>query len=170
MLDWRATLSRPYDLTNPEFFLAVETLKASQYLGHLSDDALDHLARCGEYRRFEAKSAVVKRGELMESLLVVLDGSVSVAVEVGSQRPLWLYLARHGSIIDLGVLLETPVAPVSAHALTDVEVFAVPRPCLLQELDRQTPLGLKMTQVLCERLNLIAQATASQAERFCASG
>ena len=59
----------------------------------------------------------------------------------------------------VSALLEPPLSPVSVHALSQVEVLAVPRATFVQLLSEEPAVGYQIFKNLSKRLSLINQMT-----------
>ena len=149
---------------NLELIITTAQLKEVQYLSEMDTAQVRHLAVCGTYRWFDLDEPMVEQNKPMDSLLVIIQGQVSISVDVGTERAVWLDIAGPGSLVDPSALLEQPTSPVSVHALTPVEAIEIPRVCLLKELSMLPEIGYAMMQQLSERLCLIAKALAQQGD------
>ena len=150
------------DSRDQAIVITTAQLKEVPFFRHLPTTQLCHLATCATRRWFEADSLLFGQEENLDSLFVIVQGMVSVTANVGSQRTLWLYTAGPGSLVDLSILLDPPVAPVAVYTLSPVEVLEIPRECLLKELGEQPAIGYEMMQQLCQRLSLVTRVVAKQ--------
>ena len=153
---------RDSDSRDQTIVITTTQLKEAQHLGQMTTAQLRHLATCGTRRWFETDEPLIGQGENLDSLLVILQGKVSVSVDMGSTRTLWLYVAGPGSLVDSCALLDPPAAPIAVYALSSVEALEIPRACLLKEINERPAIGYEMMQELCERLSLIARVLVKQ--------
>ena len=98
-------------------------------------------------------------------MIMILDGVVGFTVDFGLERPLWLYVAGPGSIVDLGIFSDPPISPVTTHALSAVKTIAIPRQCWFQELSDQPDLAMEMKQRQNKRLSLIERLAVMLSEQ-----
>ena len=63
----------------------------------MSMDLLRRLATCGSRRRFEQDTLLVGQEGSQEYLLVILEGKVSITINVGVERTVWPAFGVAGS-------------------------------------------------------------------------
>ena len=137
-------------------------LKQAQYIGQLDMPKISHLASCGTRRSFAPDMPILQPDEVLDSLFVIIQGEVTVSVDYGTNRTIWLYVAGPGNLVDMSVLLDPPAASIAVHALSSVEALEIPRACLLKEIGEQPSVGYAMMQQLSERLSLVSRVLAKR--------
>lgn len=113
-------------------------------LGQLHDLDVDWLATSGKRQRLDEGIVLIREGEPIDSLYILLAGSMSVHVDgVG-------LVAEMGSGEILGELSLVESAPPSATvtALTDCAVLAVPHAALKDRLETDDAFGHRLYKAL----------------------
>jgi len=132
--------------------------KALLFLGILSDEDLDWLVAAGSRQRISRGTVLIKQGEPIGAVYVVLDGALSVTV--GADRE--VAHLRTGEIV--GELSFVDARPPSANAIAaeDSLVLAVPRAPLQARLDTDAPFASRFYRALAVFLADRLRATTSQ--------
>ena len=128
----------------------------AKLLSGLAPPQMLRLTTAGTIRRFSAREIILSQGAEMNEIYVIQRGMVSVGLFQEQNPGLWLYVSGPNSVVDLMALLDPPSAPLSIHALTEVEALAVPREVLREVLREEPALETEILRSLCARLNLIA--------------
>lgn len=113
-------------------------------LGQLHDMDVEWLAQTGQRQTLEAGTVLIREGERIDSLFILLDGRMSVHVEqVG-------LVAEMDTGEILGELSFVESAPPSATvtALTGCTVLAVPRSGIRNRLDSDDAFGHRFYRAL----------------------
>lgn len=103
-------------------------------LGQLNDADIDWLAKVGRKMRVSAQTTLIREGEPMETLYIVLDGLLSVTdVELGGQE-----IARlpAGEIIGEISLVDSRPPSATVTAITETILLAIPKQQLLAKLEQ----------------------------------
>jgi len=98
--------------------------------GQLTDTDIEWLAKAGRRKRLPANTVLIRQGEPVETLFIVLEGELVVQDAKGKQ------IARLGVGEIVGEMSFIEARPPSAtvRAASDVVVYAVPRTVLEQGL------------------------------------
>ena len=132
------------------------------YLRKLPPHQTLRLVLAGTVRQFAGQTVILSEGSEVEEVFLVLRGMVTVGLYQAANPALWLYVSGPGTVVDMCVLLEPPVSPVSIRTLSDVEVLAVPRAVFVDVMSEETHVGYEILKNYCSRLSLINQVTLKE--------
>ena len=132
------------------------------YLRKLPPHQTFRLVLAGTVRQFAGQTVLLSEGSEVEEVYLVLHGTVTVGLYQAENPALWLYVSGPGTVVDMCVLLEPPVSPVSIRALSDVEVLAIPRKAFVEVISEETDVGYEILKNYCSRLSLINQVTLKE--------
>lgn len=136
--------------------------KESQFLNRLSTEQLFRLTSGAHMKEFPAETTFIEEGTDLQELYFILQGMVAVSLFRSTNPTLWLYVSGPGTVVDLCALLDPPVAPVSAYALTNVQALAIPRSALVAVLEEEPAIGYEIVKHLCTRLSIITRVTVEE--------
>ena len=114
------------------------------FLAGVAPEAEAELRSLGVRRRFPAGAAVFLEGDVAHDALLLLDGTVKIAVTAFDGREVILDVLGEGALVGELSAIDGHARSATAYALTPVEVLAVPcgsfielmhrRPALMYEL------------------------------------
>lgn len=134
--------------------------KSLYILGQLNDEDVEWMLTYGERRTVSQKDVLIRQGEPVEDLYLILEGSFTVTDERGGRRE----LARLGSGEIVGEMSFVDTNPPSATvtALIEGVVLALPRDSLRQKLDQDSAFAARFYHALAVFLADRVRATVSR--------
>jgi CRP-like cAMP-binding protein len=102
------------------------------FLGELSDEDIEWMVRTGGKVQVPAGGTLIQRGQPVDALYIVIEGSIAVFAEARADEP--LDRLGVGEIVGEMSLIEGRPPSVTVRALEDATVFAIPRRDLLAKL------------------------------------
>ena len=127
-------------------------LKGSTFLGLLSDSALTTLIRSGRTRQYSAGAIICRRGDIGDSVLVVLSGSLKIRNTTHDGRDVGLNFLGVGDVAGEIAVLDGGERTADIVALEDAEVFVIQRREILPILTTHPQAMLAIVEVLCDKL------------------
>lgn len=127
-------------------------LKGSTFLGLLSDSALTTLIRSGRTRQYSAGAIICRRGDIGDSVLVVLSGSLKIRNTTHDGRDVGLNFLGVGDVAGEIAVLDGGERTADIVALEDAEVFVIQRREILPILTIHPQAMLAIVEVLCDKL------------------
>jgi CRP-like cAMP-binding protein len=129
-------------------------LSRNWLLGHLSGAELDKLAHYARFQRFQHKDVIFRKGDLGQSMLVVVRGSVRITSHSvsGTEKEVVLNIINPGDIVGEIALLDGELRTADAVAIGDVELLVLSRRDFLPFLERHSEVCIKLLTLLCQRL------------------
>jgi CRP-like cAMP-binding protein len=131
---------------NPLYMMeGIEALKASTLFAQISGPDLKVLFQVGERRAFQDGEELVKKGEPLEALWVIVSGRVEVSQDGAG-------LIEQGTATFFGerALAETAPSRLSARAVAEGEALRFTRSSLMKLSREQPKLGVKLLWALLE--------------------
>lgn len=128
-------------------------------IGHMADGDLDWMAKAGQHRRVESGAVLIHQGVPVETLFVVLDGTLDVTVEgVGKVAALTAgQVAGEMSLIDAA----PPSATVTPHGSTFV--LSIPKATLEAKIAESDAFAARFYKALALFLSARLRATLKRA-------
>lgn len=117
-------------------------LRESEIFEGLTDHELRLVAGIGERRRVTAGERLARAGSRGDNLFLILDGEFRLLTHGTEEIP--VRMAHPGEVVPLAVIIDPPVLVTTLEAITDGEVFAIPRMRLLDLFDAQPMIGLQV--------------------------
>lgn len=127
-------------------------LKGSTFLGLLSDSALTALIRSGRTRQYPAGAIICRRGDIGDSVLVVLSGSLKIRNTTHDGRDVGLNFLGVGDVAGEIAVLDGGERTADIVALENAEVFVIQRREILPILTTHPQAMLAIVEVLCDKL------------------
>ena len=127
-------------------------LKGSTFLGLLSDSALTTLIRSGRTRQYSAGAIICRRGDIGDSVLVVLSGSLKIRNTTHDGRDVGLNFLGVGDVAGEIAVLDGGERTADIVALENAEVFVIQRREILPILTTHPQAMLAIVEVLCDKL------------------
>ena len=135
-----------------DYTVSADFLSRIWLFSGLSQDQLDAISSFTFQKTFHPGELIVEEGRTGNGCYVIMSGEVEVVKGLGTENP--LVLARRGSgevLGEMALLGEWP-RTASVRALDEVECMGIDRWVFLSQLERQPQVGIKMLQILAERL------------------
>lgn len=119
---------------------AIETLRRTPLFVRVSPEALILLARGLRRRRFRRNEVIFHQGDPGDSLHVVAGGAVKIVLPSPEGEEAIIATLRQGDFFGELALLDGAPRSATATALEPTETLVLPRPTLLELLDREVGL------------------------------
>lgn len=135
--------------------LALRVLAESRWLGSFPPQALKRLVDAGRIHRLSRGEVLNQRGQRIDELTVVLDGSLDVSLtsEAG-KRHIQVYL-ESGQVMNLIPLLDQQPTIHDASAHSDSVLLQIGRTDFLAESDRDPRVAHALIRILCLRSRVL---------------
>ncbi len=127
-------------------------LKGSTFLGLLSDSALATLIRTGRARQYAPGEVVCRRGDVGDSVFVVLSGSLKVKNTTHDGRDVGLNFLGIGDVAGEIAVLDGGERTADMIALEETEVFVIQRRDIVPMLTNHPQAMLAIVEALCDKL------------------
>lgn len=130
-------------------------------LGEFSDQDMDWLQQVGKQVQVAANEVVVKEGQPIESLYILLKGRLEVKASLGGEEPRLCRIARLTAGEIIGEMSFVDHRPPSATVIaeTDSVLLAIPSQLLAQKADQDVAFGRRfyrgLAYCLSNRLRLM---------------
>jgi CRP/FNR family transcriptional regulator, cyclic AMP receptor protein len=118
----------------------------------LDDEALRSLATHAQRRRFAAGEVIFRIGAPGQSMMTVVTGTVRISAPSPDGKEIVLAEVGIGEVIGEMALLDGKERSADAVALTNCDLLVLERRDMLVYLERHPSIGIKLLEVLCERL------------------
>src|SRR5207248_2591706 len=136
----------PTDEHPDEIAAQEQLLRSIDYLRDLDRVDIARLIGSSEDAHFQIGAVIVSEGEVADSLYLLASGTVEVSVRVdGAERSVRTITAP-ATFGDLGLLL--PQRTATVRALTDVQVWRIPRQHFERLLRERPALGLAVARAM----------------------
>ena len=141
----------PTDEHPDEIAAQEQLLRSIDYLRDLDRVDIARLIGSSEDAHFQIGAVIVSEGEVADSLYLLASGTVEVSVRVdGAERSVGTITAP-ATFGDLGLLL--PQRTATVRALTDVQVWRIPRQHFERLLRERPALGLAIARALASAID-----------------
>lgn len=127
-------------------------LKASTFLGLLSDSSLNKLVRAGRSRVCAPDEVLCHRGDKGEAVYLVLSGSVKIRNRNSEGQEIGLNFLGVGDVVGEIAVLDGGERTADIVALEACEVFAIQRRDILPVLLDNPQALMAIVELLCEKL------------------
>lgn len=121
---------------------ACQRLRESEIFEGLTDRELRLVAGLGGRRHVAAGERLAHAGSRGDHLFLILNGEFRLLSHGTEEIP--VRMAHPGETVPLAVIIDPPVLVTTLEAITDGEVFALPRMRLLELFDLQPTIGLQV--------------------------
>lgn len=121
---------------------ACDRLRESEIFEGLTDHELRLVAGVGERRSVASGERLAHAGSRGDTLFLILNGEFRLLTHGQGEIP--VRMAHPGETVPLAVIIDPPVLVTTLEAITEGEVFAIPRMRLLDLFDLQPMLGLQV--------------------------
>jgi CRP/FNR family transcriptional regulator, cyclic AMP receptor protein len=145
---------------------------AGSFLGPLSPDDRDALAKAGTRRRLPPRARIFEDGDAAYEVLIVALGAVKLTRVSPEGREIVVAVRDEGAILGELAAIDGGVRSTSASALGPVELIAVPFDDFRTLLDTRPAITRALLDVLAERLRestdrVLELGTANALTRVC---
>lgn len=130
----------------------LDFLKGSTFLGLLSDSALATLIRSGRAKLYAPGAVICRRGDVGDSVFVVLSGSIKIRNTTQDGREVGLNFLGVGDVAGEIAVLDGGGRTADMIALEETEVFVIQRRDILPMLTNHPQAMLGIVEVLCDKL------------------
>ncbi len=135
--------------------LALNALAQSRWFAAFPREAIERLVDAGRIEKLARGEVLNRRGEHIEHLTIVLDGSLDVSVTSSEgKRHIQVYL-ESGQVMNLIPVLDGQPTIHDASAHTDTMLLLVPREAFLAESDRDPRVSRALMRILCLRSRVL---------------
>ena len=118
----------------------------------LSEDQLDAISNFTFQTKFAAGDLIVEEGQTGNGLYVIVSGDVEAVKGYGTGNARVVNKLAVGEVFGEMALLGEWPRTATVRAVTDVECLGIDRWVFLSQLERDPQVGIKMLQVLAQRL------------------
>ena len=118
----------------------------------LNQDQLDSVSSFSFQKTFSRGELIIEEGRTGNGLYVVMSGEVEVIKGLGSENERVLAKRGQGEVFGEMALLGEWPRTASVRALDQVECLGIDRWVFLTQLESHPQLGVKMLQILAQRL------------------
>ena len=118
----------------------------------LSDDQLDVISTFTFQTKFAAGDLIVEEGQTGNGLYVIVSGNVEAVKGYGTENARVVNKLADGEVFGEMALLGEWPRTATVRAVTDVECLGIDRWVFLSQLERDPQVGIKMLQILAQRL------------------
>jgi CRP/FNR family cyclic AMP-dependent transcriptional regulator len=118
----------------------------------LSDDQLDAISNFTFQANFSAGDLIVEEGQTGNGLYVIMSGSVEAVKGYGTENMQVVNTLAAGEVFGEMALLGEWPRTATVRAIDAVECLGIDRWVFLSQLERYPQVGIKMLQILAQRL------------------
>ena len=118
----------------------------------LSDDQLEAMSNFTFKAKFAAGDLIVEEGQTGNGLYVIMSGNVEAVKGYGTENARVVNQLAVGEVFGEMALLGEWPRTATVKAVTDVECLGIDRWVFLSQLERDPQVGIKMLQILAQRL------------------
>ena len=143
--------------------LARALLGRDEWFSHFDATRLDRFVQEGELLQLTNGEVLCRRGEVVRSLCVVIEGALDVSHSVESgKRHVWSYLGP-GQVMNLIPVLDGQPSIHDACAHGDTVVLLVRKESFLAAVDEQPGIARLLLRLLCLRSRVLYEHAADSA-------
>ena len=132
--------------------MSTDFLRNVWLFGALSDDQLDAISNFTFQTKFPAGDLIVEEGQTGNGLYVIVSGNVEAVKGYGTENAQVVNKLAVGEVFGEMALLGEWPRTATVKAVTDVECLGIDRWVFLSQLERDPQVGIKMLQILAQRL------------------
>ncbi|ASP33853.1 Crp/Fnr family transcriptional regulator [Labrenzia sp. VG12] len=118
----------------------------------LDDQARQELANFSFIKRYTAGDTIFTMGEPGQSMMAIAEGSVRVSMFTPSDREVTLNDLQAGDVFGEIAMLDGQERSASVKALTNCTLVVLERRALLDLLNRNPALSIRLIELLCQRV------------------
>jgi CRP-like cAMP-binding protein len=132
----------------------------------LTPEELDDLATVFNPRVFPSGAIVMRQGEIGNSMLCLIEGTVQVALEATASKPSEIIRLRAGTVVGEMEVLSGRMRLATVTAIEDVRALEISRSALESALSRSPDLAESLNATLRRRGAIYSQAAARDLSFF----
>ena len=132
--------------------MSAEVLSRIWLFSGLSQDQLDVISSFTFHKTFHPGELIVEEGRTGNGCYVILSGEVEVVKALGTENQLILATRGSGEVLGEMALLGEWPRTASVRAVSEVGCLGIDRWVFLSQLERAPQVGIRLLQVLAERL------------------
>jgi len=139
----------------------IDVLRKTPLFATLPDDDLRRVADLAVSRNFGKKEAVFREGDRADGFFIVASGKVKVFKLSGEGKEQVLHVLEAGQTFAEAVIFEGGGYPAHAEALTDAELFFLPKRPFIDLLERHPNVAIRMLASLSRWLKRMTDLVES---------
>ena len=132
--------------------MSTETLRRVWLFAGLDQDQLDSISRFTFEKTFAPGELIIEEGHTGNGLYVIASGNVEVVKGLGTENQRVVASRGSGDVFGEMALLGEWPRTASVRALDEVKCLGIDRWVFLTQLERQPQVGIRLLQVLAQRL------------------
>ena len=132
--------------------MSSEFLRNVWLFAALSEDQLDAISNFTFQTKFAAGDLIVEEGQTGNGLYVIVSGNVEAVKGYGTENARVVNKLAVGEVFGEMALLGEWPRTATVRAVSDVECLGIDRWVFLSQLERDPQVGIKMLQILAQRL------------------
>lgn len=114
--------------------------------GELNDADVDWLVSCGQPEHVSASATLIREGQHIDAIYIVLEGSLEVTVGGPDQT---ITVVGPGEVLGEMSFLDSRPASTSIRARTESSVFRLPRTALEEQLTSNSGFAARFYRSMC---------------------
>lgn len=130
----------------------VEKLQESQIFNNVDADDLKALIDIMEKREYPAGTVMMRRGELGDSMVEIIEGHIRIFTEDSAGNEVTLVVRGPGEVVGELSLIDDQPRSASVAAETDLKVLELKRTAFLEFLADRPKVGMQMMLTLTGRI------------------
>ena len=139
----------------------IDILRKTPLFATLPDDDLRRVGDLAVSRRFAKKEAVFREGDRADGFFIVASGKVKVFKLSGEGKEQILHVLEAGHTFAEAVIFEGGGYPAHAEALTEAELFFLPKRPFVDLLERHPKVAIRMLASLSRWLKRMTDLVES---------
>ena len=132
--------------------MSSEFLRNVWLFAALSEEQLDAISNFTFQTKFAAGDLIVEEGQTGNGLYVIVSGNVEAVKGYGTENARVVNKLAVGEVFGEMALLGEWPRTATVRAVSDVECLGIDRWVFLSQLERDPQVGIKMLQILAQRL------------------
>ena len=132
--------------------MSADILRRIWLFSELSQDQIDAVSSFTFQKTFRSGELIIEEGRTGNGCYVVVSGKVEVLKGLGTENQRTLARREAGEVFGEMALLGEWPRTASVRALDEVVCLGIDRWVFLAQLERHPQLGIKMLQILAQRL------------------
>ena len=132
--------------------MSAEALRRIWLFSGLSQDQLDSISSFTFQKTFKTGELIIEEGRTGNGCYVIMSGEVEVVKGLGTDNQLILAKRGSGDVLGEMALLGEWPRTATVRALGHVDCLGIDRWVFLSQLERQPQVGIRMLQILAQRL------------------
>lgn len=129
--------------------------RTQRYFCNLPQEALAELDRIKEIRTFAPRTTLFAEGKPLDEVMIICEGRAALLVSSSTGNPLMLGISERGEVLGLSSAVSGRQHEVSAEALDNLQVAAIPRSLFLTFLERFPAASANAARELGHKVNRV---------------